>query len=84
MTMSLADKLAEIREFAKSRIPPAALAVMARATADLRDSGILANVIRPGQSLPDFALAGARGNVVRSPELLAHGPLVITVFRGQW
>ena len=82
--MSLEQKLAEIRNYAKSRIPSAALAVMEEATIALRGSGILSGVIKPGQMLPDFALCSARGNTVRSSELLARGPLVITIFRGQW
>ena len=82
--MSLEQKLAEIRTFAKSRIPPAALAVMEKVTVELRESGILSGVIQPGQILPDFALTGSHGKTVRSSELLAAGPLVITVFRGQW
>ena len=82
--MSLEQKLAEIRTFAKSRIPPAALAVMEKVTVELRESGILSGVIHPGQILPDFALTGAHGKTVRSSELLAAGALVITVFRGQW
>jgi len=82
--MSLEQKLAEIRAYAKSRIPPPALAVMEKATVTLRESGILSGVIQPGQMLPDFALTGARGNTVRSADLLAKGPLILTIFRGQW
>jgi len=82
--MSLAEKLAAIRAGGKSRIPPEKLATMERATAALRDSGILNGVIKVGQPLPAFALAGSRGQTVRSADLLAAGPLVITVFRGQW
>lgn len=82
--MSLAEKLTAIRNGAKSRIPPEKLAIMERATVALRNSGILNGVIKVGQPLPAFALTGARGQTVRSADLLATGPLVITVFRGQW
>lgn len=82
--MSLEGKLAEIRAMAKSRIPPDALAKMAAATAALRDSGIVAGVIKVGQKLPPFSLTGAHGNPVESGALLANGGLVITVFRGHW
>jgi K+ transporter len=34
--------------------------------------------------LPAFALKNAFGQEVRSSELLANGPLVLTVFRGSW
>jgi hypothetical protein len=82
--MSLAERLDTIRAGAATRVPAEQRAIMARATEDLRHSGILAEVIKPGDRLPAFALANARGETVRSAELLAHGPLVLTVFRGSW
>jgi peroxiredoxin len=57
---------------------------MHRATAELRGSGILDDVIKVGDRLPPFALQNAFGEEVRSSELLANGPLVLTVFRGAW
>jgi hypothetical protein len=57
---------------------------MHRATDDLRSSGILDGVIKVGDRLPPFALNNAFGQEARSPELLASGPLVLTVFRGTW
>jgi hypothetical protein len=41
-------------------------------------------VIKVGDPLPPFALKNALGREVRSSELLANGPLVLTVFRGSW
>jgi peroxiredoxin len=41
-------------------------------------------VIKVGGQLPAFALKNAFGQEVRSSELLANGPLVLTVFRGSW
>jgi len=57
---------------------------MHHATDDLRSSGILEGVIKVGDRLPAFALKNAFGEEVRSSELLASGPLVLTVFRGTW
>jgi peroxiredoxin len=57
---------------------------MHRATDDLRSSGILDGVINVGDPLPPFALQNAFGEEVRSSELLAKGPFVLTVFRGSW
>jgi hypothetical protein len=82
--MMLAEKLDAIREGADKRIPPDKRAIMHRATDDLRASGILNRVIKPGDRLPPFALKNAFGQEVRSSELLAKGPLVLTVFRGSW
>jgi hypothetical protein len=82
--MTLAERLDTIRQGADKRIPPDKRAIMHRATDDLRASGILDGVIKVGDPLPPFALKNAFGEEVRSPELLANGPLVLTVFRGSW
>lgn len=82
--MSLADKLDARRATAKDRFAAEDRAVMQRATEDLRNSGILERVLRIGDEAPDWTLAGARGDSILSRELLAHGPLVLTFFRGVW
>ena len=80
----LAERLEVIRQGADKRIPPDKRAIMHRATADLRASGIMDRVIKVGDRLPAFALQNAFGREVRSSDLLAKGPLVLTVFRGSW
>lgn len=50
--MSLEEKLAAIREASAKRIPPERLAVMHGATEQLRHSGILGEVIKPGAPAP--------------------------------
>ena len=82
--MTLDEKLATIREAASKRHPPERQAVMHRANEDLRAAGILDRVIKVGDPLPAFALQNAYGREVRSSDLLARGPLVLTVFRGSW
>ena len=82
--MSLADTLASIREASAKRIPPERAAIMHRATEELRTSGILERVIKVGDPLPAFALPNSYGQEVRSADLLAKGPLVVTFFRGSW
>jgi hypothetical protein len=54
----------------------------ASATEDLRVSGIMDRLIKVGDQLPSFALPNAYGQDVRSSDLLAQGPLVLTFFRG--
>jgi len=80
----LSERLARIQEGANQRIPPDKRAIMHRATADLLASGIMDRVIKVGDPLPSFALKNSHGQEVRSPDLLANGPLVVTVFRGSW
>lgn len=82
--MSLEDTLRGVREASAKRIPPDKAAVMHRATEELRRSGIMDGVIKVGDPLPSFALPNADGQEVRSADLIAKGPLVLTFFRGAW
>ena len=82
--MSLAEKLDAIRAASKTRIPPAAAAVMQRAIEDARASGILDRVIKTGQPAPDFTLPNTEGRPVSLGALLAKGPVVLSFFRGRW
>lgn len=82
--MGLKAQLAEMREASAKRIPADKLAVMHAATNDLRGSGILESMIKVGDTLPAFELENARGEKVRSQDLLARGAVVLTVFRGHW
>ena len=82
--MSLEETLQGVRDASAKRIPPDKAAIMHRATEELRRSGILERVTKVGDRLPSFALPNAYGQVVRSADLLAKGPLVLTFFRGAW
>jgi len=54
--MSLQDKLDNRRKEFESSAPPEKLAIMHRATNDLRHSGIMEQVLKAGDRAPDFAL----------------------------
>ena len=82
--MSLEEKLADIRAAGAKRIPEDKRAIMGRATQELRDSGIMDGVVKIGDALPAFSLSNAAGETVSSADLLARGPMVLTVFRGHW
>ncbi len=82
--MSLSEKLTAIRDGAMKMIPGDKLAVMLKATEELRASGILNGVIKVGARLPPFDLINMRGAPVSSQNLLGTGPIVLTVFRGHW
>ena len=82
--MNLAEKLDGIRAASSKQIPEEKRTIMARATADLRASGILDRTIKVGDKLPNFELSNQNGTQVRSADLLATGPLVLTIFRGHW
>jgi hypothetical protein len=82
--MALEDTLRGMREASAKRIPADKAAIMHRATDELRSSGIMDRVIKVGAPLPAFALPNANGQEVRSADLVAKGPLVLTFFRGAW
>ena len=82
--MSLAETLDAMRNRFEGRVPAEKRAVMHRVTEDLRASGALSRVIKTGTPLPAFMLRNSHGQEVRSPNLLAKGAVVLTVFRGSW
>jgi hypothetical protein len=82
--MSLEEKLAAVREASAKRIPAERRAVMHNATEQLRNSGILERVIKPGTPAPDFTLNDQNGDAVTLSALLASGPVLMSVFRGFW
>ena len=48
------------------------------------ESNIMDGVVKVGDRLPGFALPNAFNETIESSELLAAGPVVLTVFRGVW
>ena len=82
--MGLQDKLDDRRKNFESSAPPEKLAIMHRATNDLRLSGIMERVLKTGDRAPNFSLPDENGNLVGSLELLKKGPLVVSFYRGAW
>ena len=82
--MSLEEKLCARRATAKERFSIAQLAIMRRATEELRASGIIEHALKTGEHAPEWQLPDSHGNLVRSRDLLKNGPLVLTFFRGVW
>ena len=82
--MSLEEKLSASRALFEKRVPADRKAIMHRATEDLRVSGILDRVIKPGAQAPDFTLDDQNGSPVTLSAVTARGPVLISVFRGFW
>jgi hypothetical protein len=82
--MTLEAKLAATREASAKRIPPDAQVIMHDATQQLRGSGILDRVIKPGEKAPDFALNDQNDQMVVLSALLSAGPVLVSIFRGFW
>ncbi len=80
----LQDRLDRIKQKFTDGAPAEALDVMERATESLRTSGILSRLPAVGSRLTPFDLPDSDGNRVRSDDLLARGPVVVTFYRGVW
>jgi peroxiredoxin len=57
---------------------------MHRAIQELIDAGAADHALKAGDIAPSFTLNDANGQPVSSVELLKHGPLVVTFYRGVW
>ena len=82
--MSLKEHLDAKRSEFEGAAPPEAVSVMHRATEDLRESGIMNDVLKVGDRAPDFVLNNADGKPIRLQELITAGPTVIGFYRGRW
>ena len=77
-------ELTAAREHRTDSIGPEQLAVVDQATRELIASGIKASVLKEGDHVDDFVLNDANGKPLRLKSLLAHGPVVISFYRGGW
>jgi len=82
--MGLQEKLTRLREGFEAQAPKEVVEIMHRATADLEKSGILESTVNVGDQAPNFSLKNADGKELSLKELLAHGPVVLTFYRGKW
>lgn len=80
----LREIFAERKELIAKYVPPETQAIHARAIAELKQSGILDQVLTAGAKAPVFELKDHNGKSVSSVDLLAKGRLVICFFRGRW
>ena len=82
--MSLTHDLAVLRQQSQANQSAETRTIMDRATDELARSGIVDRSLKVGDTMPAFALPNATSRTVRSADLLAHGPLVVSFYRGGW
>jgi peroxiredoxin len=82
--MTLQANLKAITEGVRQQAPAEVFAAIEAANAKLEISGIAGRALKAGDRIPDFDLPDATGKVVRSADLLAADPLVISFYRGSW
>lgn len=87
--MTLQDKLDSFKADFEAGKPPynvpySVIETMHRATAELIASGAAGRALKAGDKAPVFTLEDPEGKPVSSHDLLAHGPLIISFYRGVW
>ncbi|HTW49678.1 MAG TPA: peroxiredoxin-like family protein [Acidobacteriaceae bacterium] len=80
----LQDQLDQITANTRTLVQPERLAIGERAVEELFATGIEQRILPVGATAPEFALADITGRLVRSTDLIALGPLVVSFFRGRW
>ncbi len=82
---TLQEQLDDITARTRTLVQPDRLAVSERATAELFASGLEQHILPVGAAAPAFALHdAATAALVRSNDLLALGPVILSFFRGRW
>ncbi len=65
-------------------VPRSVIETMHRATAELIASGAANRALKVGDKAPHFSLKDPEGNIINSADLLKHGPLIVSFYRGVW
>jgi peroxiredoxin len=85
MPPRLQPQLDHITTQTRALVQPERLAITDNSVQSLLDSGLESRILPVGATAPSFALPDAiNGKLIRSSDLLAVGPLIITFFRGRW
>ena len=81
---SLREQIEAFQAQSASRVSPEVQERGRARRAQLVASGIADKSIKAGETAPDFTLPDAYGKPVTLSALLAHGPVVLTFYRGDW
>ena len=82
--MKLQEKLIAMKKESIATKPPELITPLLQGTEELVKSGIADKAIKIGETLPEFTLPDAKGNLIGSKDLLEKGPLAINFYRGVW
>ncbi|MCG8382903.1 MAG: AhpC/TSA family protein [Gammaproteobacteria bacterium] len=82
--MNLADQIAQLNRANCDSLDTQTIAVLQRATIELRQSGILENCFQNKETSPDFVFITTDQKHTTLYTLLETGPVLINFFRGFW
>ena len=77
-------ELEAFREKSSKSAPPERIRIYEQGIEEVRKSGVADKALKVGDRAPDFELPGANGKKVKLSELISHGPVVVTWYRGGW
>jgi len=81
---TLREQIEAFQAQSASRVSPEVQERSKARRAQLVASGIADKSLKTGDTAPDFTLPDAYGKPVSLAALLAHGPVVLTFYRGDW
>jgi hypothetical protein len=81
---TLQEQLEAIKASTASRMTPEIIADMKQGYDELAEENVLDKAIKIGDKAPAFILPNSQGDMIRSQDFLAKGPLVIFFYRGKW
>ncbi|PON20569.1 hypothetical protein TGAM01_v210527 [Trichoderma gamsii] len=84
MSSTLASQLSATAESISKNVAAPVVSALNESIAGLQATFDINSTIQVGASLPTFKLPNALGNEVTSESLLAKGPVLITLYRGDW
>lgn len=81
---TLTHELDVRREKFRGKADPERLKAIDASIQQVAASGLAEKALKPGAAAPNFQLPNAVGTPVHLSDLLAHGPVVVTFYRGHW
>jgi peroxiredoxin len=81
---TLREELDERRLNMRRFVPKPTQAINDQVVEEFRAQGLAQRALKAGDRAPEFALPDVNGKAVRSADLLANGPLIVTFLRGRW
>jgi peroxiredoxin len=84
MSTTLSEQLEEFRTGWMQRVPAERRAVMERHIAHLQEMSLGQHARQVGDVAPAIVLPNAQGGTLDVAQMLAHGPVVVTFYRGGW
>lgn len=82
--MTLQAKLDAIKEESLAKFSPEIIATITAANKSLEESSIMADVLKTGDTAPNFVLQNEKGNNVELSELCSKGTVILSFYRGVW